>query len=146
MSTVSAVSRLYWDLASLTEDVQVRREALQSAQQLLKDNQNAADEGTMAPIDVTRAKAEVARRQRDLSVSQTLVRQQGEILKDYLSKSEFEKNLGEVDSGGDRSCGGSAYRDHPRHAGVNRGGFQESSRSGAGPPAAREFADQFEGQ
>jgi outer membrane protein len=92
MNTVSAVSRLYWDLASLTEDVQVRREALQSAQQLLKDNQNAANEGTMAPIDVTRAKAEVARRQRDLSVSQTLVRQQGEILKDYLSKSDFEHN------------------------------------------------------
>jgi outer membrane protein len=97
MSTVSAVSRLYWDLASLTEDVQVRREALDSAQQLLKDNQNAAAEGTMAAIDVTRAKAEVARRQRDLSVSQTLVRQQGEILKDYLSKSDFEHNLGEIE-------------------------------------------------
>jgi len=97
MSTVSAVSRLYWDLASLTEDVQVRREALDSAQQLLKDNQEAVTEGTMAPIDVTRAKAEVARRQRDLSVSQTLVRQQGEILKDYLSKSDFEHSLGEIE-------------------------------------------------
>jgi outer membrane protein TolC len=96
ISTVAAVVRLYWDLVSLNEDVAVRREALNSAQRLLNDNKAAVAEGTMATIDVTRAEAEVARRQRDLNVSQTLVRQQSEVLKDYLTRSSFESRLAEI--------------------------------------------------
>jgi len=91
MSTVSAVVQLYWDLVSLKGDLAVRNEALRAARQLLADNQTAAAEGTMAAIDVTRARAEVARRQRDWSVSQTLVHQQSEILKDYLTRNSVDE-------------------------------------------------------
>jgi outer membrane protein TolC len=88
ISTVYAVIRMYWDLVSLSEDVRVRREAVNSAQQLLRDTRESALEGVLASIDVTRAQAEVARRQRDMLVAQSLVRQQGELLKDYLTRSD----------------------------------------------------------
>jgi outer membrane protein len=97
MATVSSVVQLYWDLASLKEDVEVRREALQAAQQLYRDNVAAASEGTLASIDVTRARAEVAHRERDLSVSQTLVRQQAEVLKDYLTRTALDDTLTDLE-------------------------------------------------
>ncbi|HEX4164022.1 MAG TPA: TolC family protein [Bryobacteraceae bacterium] len=93
ISTVAAVVRLYWDLVSLNRDVAVRSDALASAERLLRDNQASAEEGTRASIDVTRAQAEVARRRRDLAVSKTLVRQQSEVLKDYLTRSVNDNRL-----------------------------------------------------
>src|SRR5262249_15276251 len=93
--TVYAVIRLYWDLVSLEEDVRVRQEAVTSAEQLLRDTEESAGAGVLATIDVTRAKAEIARRRRDLLVAQSLVRQQSALLKDYLTRSE-EKRLQDV--------------------------------------------------
>ncbi len=95
ISTTFAVIGLYWDLVSLSEDVRVRQEAVTSAEQLLADTQESARLGVLASIDVTRARAEVARRQRDLLVAQSLVRQQSEILKDYLTRSN-ESRLQDV--------------------------------------------------
>ena len=63
IATVSGVVRLYWDLASLNEDVRVRQEAVTSAEQFLSDNKNQIEAGTVAPVDVTRAEAELSRRQ-----------------------------------------------------------------------------------
>jgi outer membrane protein TolC len=87
ISTVHSVIRLYWDLVSLSEDVRVRQEAVTSAEQLLRDTQESAQVGVLAPIDVTRSRAEIARRKRDLVVAQSLVMQQSELLKDYLTRS-----------------------------------------------------------
>jgi outer membrane protein len=85
VSTTASVIRLYWDLVSLTEDVRVRRQALDRAEKLLRDNQEQVDVGTRAPIEVVRARAEVARAERDLIVADSLRRQQGTVLMDYLS-------------------------------------------------------------
>ena len=49
IATVSGVVRLYWDLASLNEDVRVRQEAVTSAEQFLSDNKNQIEAGTVAP-------------------------------------------------------------------------------------------------
>jgi len=86
ISTVHSVIRLYWDLVSLSEDVRVRQEAVTSAEQLLRDTEESASAGVLAPIDVTRSRAEIARRKRDLVVAQSLVQQQSEVLKDYLTR------------------------------------------------------------
>jgi outer membrane protein TolC len=85
ISTTAAVIRLYWDLVSLTEEIGVRRQAVERAERLLRDNQEHADVGTRAPIEVVRARAEVARAERDLIVAQGQRRQQETILVDYLS-------------------------------------------------------------
>jgi outer membrane protein len=93
IGTVAAVARLYWDLVSLQRDIRVRSDALVSAQRLLADNKASVEEGTLAPIDVTRAEAEVARRQRDLTVSQTLARQQEMVVKDFLTRTVLKSEL-----------------------------------------------------
>jgi outer membrane protein TolC len=78
--------RLYWDLVSFNEDVKVRRQALERAEKLLSDNQAQVEAGTRAPIEVVRARAEVARSRRDLIAAESLVRQQETVLKDYLTR------------------------------------------------------------
>jgi outer membrane protein TolC len=90
ISTVYAVIRLYWDLVSLMEDVRVRGEAVSSADRLLADTRQSLTEGTAASIDVSRAQAEVFRRQRDLDVARTLVRLQNQILKDYITRTALD--------------------------------------------------------
>jgi outer membrane protein len=93
IATVSGIVRLYWDLASLNEDTRVRQEAVMSAEQLLNDNRNQVETGTAAPIDVTRAQAELSRRRRDLAVARSLVRQQEAVVKDYLTRSRLDSTL-----------------------------------------------------
>ncbi len=84
ISTVSGVIRLYDDLVSLVADLQVKQETLATAQRLLEDNKNKVDQGTLAPIEATRAQAQVASAQQDLINSQGYVRQQELILKNVL--------------------------------------------------------------
>ncbi len=93
IATVSAVTRLYWDLVSLNQDVEVRKQAVTSAGQLLTDNQHQVETGVAAPLDVTRARAELARRKRDVAVAESLVRQQEAVLKDYLSRGSLDSVL-----------------------------------------------------
>lgn len=90
--TVAAVSRLYWDLESLRRDVAVREEAVRSTQRLLDDTQASLEAGRSAQIDVTRAKAELSRSQRDLDVARSLVRQQQLVLIDFISRGKTDIN------------------------------------------------------
>jgi outer membrane protein len=76
IDTVAGIARLYTDLVSLNEDVSVKQEALRLAQRLYEDNKNKVDQGSLAPIEVTRAQAQVAASQQALISSQGLVRQQ----------------------------------------------------------------------
>jgi outer membrane protein len=86
MDTVSGVARLYTDLVSLNEDVKVKEEALRLAQRLYEDNRNQVDQGTQAPIEVTRANAAVSVSRQALIVAQGLVRQQELILKTAITR------------------------------------------------------------
>ena len=86
ITTVSAVIGLYWDLVSFNEDVKVKRQALALAQKLYEDNQKQVEIGTLAPIEVVRAEAQLASSQQDLIVSETRVLQQETILKNALSR------------------------------------------------------------
>src|SRR6202012_3915306 len=80
--------RLYWDLQSLTGDVRVREEAVASATRFVNDSQEQLKSGTFAQIDVAQAQAELARRQRDLSVAKSLVRQQEATILDYVTRGQ----------------------------------------------------------
>ena len=86
IATVSAVIGLYWDLVSFNEDVKVKRQALALAEKLRGDNQKQVEIGTLAPIEVVRAEAQVASSQQDLTVSETRVMQQETIMKNVLSR------------------------------------------------------------
>jgi outer membrane protein TolC len=93
IATVTGVVRLYWDLASLNEDVRVRQEAVASAEQFLSDSKNQIETGTLAPVDVTRAQAELSRRKRDLAVARSLVQQEEAVLKDYLTRTPPDSTI-----------------------------------------------------
>ena len=97
MATVSGVVRLYWDLQSLNGDVRVREEAVASAsEQFLQDSRNQMEAGTFAEVDVTRAQAELSRRQRDLAVARSLVREQEAVVKDYITRGRVDGPLGKA--------------------------------------------------
>jgi outer membrane protein len=86
IETLWAVARLYFDLVSLNEDVHVKQQALDAARKLYDDNKSQVEVGTLAPIEVKRAQAEVARTQEDLTNSVNLVLQQELILKNVLTR------------------------------------------------------------
>ncbi len=86
IETVAGVARLYTDLVSLNEDVKVKREALRLAERLLEDNRNMVDQGTLAPIEVTRAQAQVAASRQALVTAEGLVRQQELIVKTVITR------------------------------------------------------------
>jgi outer membrane protein len=84
--TVAGVIRLYTDLVSLNEDLRVKQETLATAQRLVEDNANKVDQGTLAPVELTRAKAQVAAATQDLVNSEGFLRQQELILKNVLTR------------------------------------------------------------
>ncbi|WP_080507833.1 TolC family protein [Bryobacter aggregatus] len=87
ITTVSSVINLYWDLVSFNEDVKVKQKAVDVAAKLYTDQKKQVEIGTIAPIEVVRAEAEVARTEQDLTVSQTQLLQQEAIIKNSLSRS-----------------------------------------------------------
>jgi outer membrane protein TolC len=87
IDTVAGIARLYTDLVSLNEDVKVKREALRLAQRLYEDNKHKVEQGEQAPIEVTRAQAQVASNQQDLISAEGLVQQQELIVKTALTRS-----------------------------------------------------------
>jgi outer membrane protein len=81
---VYGISRLYFDLVSLGENVAVQQEALRAAQKLRKDDAEQVIEGTLAPIELTRASALVSSSEFALVQAQGLYRQQEVILRNQL--------------------------------------------------------------
>ncbi len=91
--TVSGIIRLYDDLVSLNADLRVKQETLAAAQRLLEDNKNKVDQGTLAPIEATRAEAQVASAQQDVINSEGYVRQQELIMKTVLARNWGDEPL-----------------------------------------------------
>jgi len=86
MTTVSAVVNLYWDLVSFNQDLRVKEKALDVAKRFYEDNQKQVRVGTLAPIEVTRAEANVAAAEQARVTSEAAVLQQEIILKTALSR------------------------------------------------------------
>lgn len=86
MVTVAAITNLYWDLVAFNEDLVVKKKALELAEKLYEDNKKEVDIGTKAPIEIVNAQAQVARRQQELTVAETLLLQQETIIKNAISR------------------------------------------------------------
>ena len=83
---VYGVTRLYYDLVSLDEDVIVKQEALAAARKLFDDDKIQVDVGTLAPIELMRVKSLVSAAELDLVRSQGFLDQQEIILKTQLAR------------------------------------------------------------
>lgn len=86
IASVSNIIGLYWDLVSINADYAVKRQSVDLARKLFEDNQKQVDIGTLAPIEVIRAEAELARTEQELTVSETQLLQQETIIKNVLSR------------------------------------------------------------
>ncbi len=84
MATIYGTSRLYFDLVSLGEDVVVKAESLRAATKQREDEENQETLGTLAPIELTRARALESSSRFALVQAQGLYKQQEIILRDEL--------------------------------------------------------------
>jgi outer membrane protein TolC len=84
MDTIYGTSRLYFDLVSLGEDVLVKAESLRAATKQREDDEAQEELGTLAPIQLTQAKALESSSRFALIQAQGLYKQQEIILRDEL--------------------------------------------------------------
>ncbi|MGH9621524.1 MAG: TolC family protein [Bryobacteraceae bacterium] len=83
---IANVLDLYYGLVADYEDVRAKQTALKVAQDFYANNKKQVQIGTLAPLDVTTAEAQVASSQEALVVAQTTLKQQENQLKDAISR------------------------------------------------------------
>jgi outer membrane protein TolC len=93
ITTISAVQNLYWDLVFAREDVKVKQRSVELAEKLYEDNKRQVEIGTLAPLEVVRAEAEVARTRQDLIVAQTFLLQQQTLMKNALTRNPMDPDV-----------------------------------------------------
>lgn len=88
MDTVRDVEFAYWDLVFAIRDLEVARDSLGLAEDLLRNNRIQVEVGTMAPIDVLEAEAEVAAREETVILAEEQIRITEDILKRLINDPE----------------------------------------------------------
>ena len=73
-NTLAEVPNAYWDLAYASQAVEVQRQSLELAEQLVRDNRARVEIGTMAPIDIVQSQSEAAARRQSLAEAQQNLR------------------------------------------------------------------------
>jgi outer membrane protein TolC len=73
MDLVSDVEQAYWDWVFSIRDLDVNQKSLQLARDLLRNNRIQVEVGTMAPIDVLEAEAEVAARENGVIIAEEAI-------------------------------------------------------------------------
>ena len=58
IAAIFAITRIYYDLVALNEDLKVKQDTVAAAKTLYQNTKSGVDEGTLAPVELTRAEAE----------------------------------------------------------------------------------------
>ncbi|MDD8014138.1 MAG: TolC family protein [Acidobacteriota bacterium] len=90
MDVVYSVEEAYWTLAYSIDNLEVRRQSLKLAQDLLDKNKRSVEVGTLAPIEILSAQAEVATREADILAAEAQVKNYEDKLKTIINLSEEE--------------------------------------------------------
>jgi outer membrane protein TolC len=75
-TTVRNVRNAYYDLMGAIASLQVQQQSLDLARQSLKDNRARVEIGTMAPLDIVQAEAEVATREEAVILAEAAIERQ----------------------------------------------------------------------
>jgi len=75
VSTIRNVKNAYWDLVVALSNLAVQQQTLELSRQTLTDNRKRVDVGTMAPIDIVQAEAEVAGNEESVILAEQSVAQ-----------------------------------------------------------------------
>jgi outer membrane protein TolC len=87
IATVTQVKNIYWDLVNAYQQAQVNEQSVAFAQQSLENAKKQLQLESIPAMDVTRAEAEVSRRDQDLTVARTSLQLQELLMKNALTKS-----------------------------------------------------------
>ena len=97
ITTVNQIQNIYWDLVNAYENVKVQQDSVALAQKTLSDNQKQVEIGTLAPIEVVRARSVVATNQQSLIVAQTNLQLQQLLVKNALSRTLVDPALADAE-------------------------------------------------
>jgi len=97
MATVAQVEDIYWNVVTANESVKVAQESVDLAQKVLNDTQRQVQIGTMAPLQVTQARATLATNQQSLIAAQTNLEYNGLLLKNAVTKNLSDPTLANAD-------------------------------------------------
>ncbi|HEY4580234.1 MAG TPA: TolC family protein [Candidatus Acidoferrales bacterium] len=86
LTDITSVQNLYWELVFARGDVEVNRRSVELAQRLYDDNRRQVEIGTLAPLEIVRAEAQLATAQQNLINAQTRQMQQQNSLMNVIVK------------------------------------------------------------
>lgn len=84
VTTVRNVKNAYWNLAVALSNLAVQQQTLELSRQTLGDNRKRVEVGTMAPIDIVQAEAEVASNEENVIIAEQTVAQAQDRLRALL--------------------------------------------------------------
>jgi outer membrane protein TolC len=85
LDTIYTVEQAYWNLVYSIQNLEVQRQSLQLARDLLAKNERAVEVGQLAPIEVLSAQAEVATREADILQGEMQVKTNEDTLRTLLN-------------------------------------------------------------
>lgn len=83
----------YWELVYARANVNVQQQAVAVSEKLYNDNRKQLEIGTMAPLDVTRAEAQLATDRQNLIVAQTVQLQDEQALKNAITRNPLDPKI-----------------------------------------------------
>ena len=83
-ATVRLVRNAYWDLSYALHSLEAEQTSLGLARELLRNNRSRVEIGTMAPIDIVEAEAEVARREEAVIIAEGAISEAEDRLKSLI--------------------------------------------------------------
>jgi outer membrane protein len=83
--TISNIQSQYWDLVSAIRDYDIKRNSVRLGQITLRDNRKKVEVGTLAPIGITEAQADLASRELNLISSEETILRQENALRQLVS-------------------------------------------------------------
>jgi len=86
ITSITAVGNAYWELVFARGNVEVARQEIALADKTYSDNKKQVDVGTLAPLEIVQAEAQLATAQQALIVAQTTVLQDQLTLLNLISK------------------------------------------------------------
>ena len=84
-NAVFQVKSAYWNLVYARENLSVRRQSLKLARELLEQNQEEVAAGTLPPIEILTAQADVSTREADILEAEAAVRNNEDLLKTLIN-------------------------------------------------------------
>jgi outer membrane protein len=84
--TIDQIENIYWGLVGAYEDEQAKVGALKQSTQLLSDDKQQLKIGTLAPLDVVNANAQVASDQQALTTAKTKLEYQQLVMKQAIAR------------------------------------------------------------